>query len=173
MSAAPFWRDRVADRLTPEQRRLNMSRVRSKDTAPELLVRRMLHAQGYRYRLHRRDLPGRPDIVLPRHQTAVFVNGCFWHGHGCLLFRLPATRPDFWATKIAANRTRDAAARSRLRDEGWRTLDVWECALKGRQRLDLSVLADRLIDFISGSSMSGDIAGGHTISHQATVDGIA
>ncbi len=117
-AGAALWRDRVADRLTPEQRRLNMSRVRSKDTAPELLIRQLLHARGYRYRLHHRDLRGRPDVVLPKHQAAVFVNGCFWHGHGCSLFRMPATRPDFWATKIAANCARDAAARVSLRDLG-------------------------------------------------------
>ena len=136
-----------------------MSRVRSRDTAPELLVRQVLHARGYRYRLHRRDLPGRPDIVLPRHRAAVFVNGCFWHGHGCSLFRMPATRPDFWATKIAANRARDAAAHGNLRDLGWRTLDVWECALRGRRRLNPDVLANGLVDFVSGNCVRGDIAG--------------
>ena len=135
-----------------------MSRVRSRDTAPELLIRQLLHARGYRYRLHHRDLPGRPDVVLPKHQAAVFVNGCFWHGHGCSLFRMPATRPDFWATKIAANRARDAAARVSLRDLGWRVLDVWECALRGRRRLAPDVLAKELIDFVSGSCVSGDIA---------------
>lgn len=136
-----------------------MSRVRSRDTGPELLVRRILHARGYRYRLHRRDLPGRPDIVLPRYCAAVFVNGCFWHGHGCSLFRMPATRPEFWATKIAANRARDTAARGKLHDVGWRILDVWECALWGRRRLHPDVLAERLVNFVSGNCVSGDIAG--------------
>jgi DNA mismatch endonuclease (patch repair protein) len=148
-----------------------MSRVRSRDTAPELLVRRILHARGYRYRLHRRDLPGRPDIVLPRHRAAVFVNGCFWHGHGCSLFRMPATRTDFWATKNAVNRARDAAARAELRAEGWRILDVWECALKGRRRLNPDVLADGLVDFVSGTSVRRDIAGEPAITGQANVDG--
>lgn len=153
-----FWRDRVADRLTPEQRRLNMSRVRSKNTAPELLVRRALHARGYRYRLHHPDLPGRPDVVLPRHRTAVFVNGCFWHGHGCSIFRMPATRPDFWATKIAGNRMRDEAAREKLYNEGWRILDVWECALRGRHRLSPEMLAEELVGFLSGTCAKKDIA---------------
>lgn len=150
-----------------------MSRVRSRDTAPELLIRRILHARGYRYRLHRRDLPGRPDIVLSKHRAAVFANGCFWHGHGCPLFRMPATRPEFWATKIAGNRARDAAARLKLRDAGWRTLDVWECALRGRRRLDPDVLADGLIAFISGNCISGDIAGEPANDGQATTDGTA
>ena len=136
-----------------------MSRVRSKHTAPEILVRRVLHARGYRYRLHRRDLPGRPDIVLPRHCAAVFVNGCFWHGHDCSLFRMPATRPHFWAAKIEANRARDAAARRNLHEEGWRTLDIWECALRGRRRLNQDELAEKLIEFLSGICASRDIEG--------------
>jgi DNA mismatch endonuclease (patch repair protein) len=149
-----------------------MSRVRSKDTAPELIVRRVLHSEGYRYRLHRRDLPGRPDIVLPRHRAAVFVNGCFWHGHGCSLFRMPATRSEFWAAKIEANRVRDAAARGKLKDKGWRTLDVWECALRGQRRLSPHILAEGLVDFVSGTSVSGDIAG-EAGDRQALVDGAA
>jgi DNA mismatch endonuclease (patch repair protein) len=109
--------------------------------------------------MHRRDLPGRPDIVLPKHRAAVFVNGCFWHGHGCALSRTPATHTEFWAAKIAANRLRDAAAREKLHDAGWRTLHVWECALRGRRRLSSEVLAAGLIDFVSGDQRSGDIVG--------------
>ena len=135
-----------------------MSRVRSKDTAPELVVRRLLHSRGYRYRLHRTDLAGRPDLVLSKHRVAVFVNGCFWHGHSCALFRVPATRTEFWSAKIDANRTRDLLVRLRLREEGWRTLDIWECALRGPRRLDPDSFVDQLIGFIGGSQISGELA---------------
>jgi DNA mismatch endonuclease (patch repair protein) len=147
----------MVDRLTPDQRRLNMSRVRATDTRPEITVRRLLHSLGFRFRLHRRDLPGRPDIVLPRHRTAIFVHGCFWHGHDCSLFRMPATRTEFWAAKIAANRRRDGEAVSGLRDAGWRSLLIWECALRGRGRLPAETLTDRITAFIGGYAPSGAI----------------
>lgn len=142
----------MADRLTPDQRRLNMRRVRAKDTKPELAVRSLLHARGFRFRLHRRDLPGRPDIVLPRHRAAVFVHGCFWHGHGCSLFRLPATRTDFWSAKIAGNRRRDTAAAAALGARGWRSLWVWECALRGRNRLTADAVSEAMTAFIESDA---------------------
>lgn len=151
----------MADVLTPELRRLNMSRVRGKDTKPEMLVRRGLHARGLRFRLQRRDLPGRPDIVLPSKQVALFVHGCFWHGHDCPLFRMPATRQDFWRGKITANRLRDAAAVEALSDLGWRVAIVWECALRGVGRLSHENLLDRLVDFIAGSELLIEIRGGN------------
>ncbi len=97
----------MVDVLTSEQRSFNMSRIRGRDTKPELTLRRGLHSLGLRFRLHRRDLPGRPDLVFASRRAVVFVHGCFWHGHDCPMCRLPATRPDFWATKIAGNRARD------------------------------------------------------------------
>ena len=136
-----------------------MSRIRGKDTAPEMTVRRLLHAAGLRYRLHRRDLPGRPDVVLPRHAAAVQVHGCFWHGHACPLFRLPSTRTEFWQAKIEANRRRDAAAEAALRAMGWRTLIVWECSLKGAGRLQQEQLGRRLHDFVIGTTTQEEIAG--------------
>ncbi|HEY8604505.1 very short patch repair endonuclease [Tsuneonella suprasediminis] len=136
-----------------------MSRVRSKDTGPELTVRRLLHSLGFRFRLHRRDLPGTPDIVLPRHHVAVLVHGCFWHGHDCSLFRMPATRTEFWKAKIDANRHRDAEVRSDLLSEGWRTLCVWECAIRGSARLSSDDLAMQIITFLSERQNEGDIAG--------------
>lgn len=147
----------MVDRLTPDQRRLNMSRVRAKDTRPEMIVRRLLHSLGFRFRLHRRDLPGRPDIVLPRYRAAIFVHGCFWHGHDCSLFRMPTTRTEFWAAKIAANRRRDGDAVSGLRDAGWRSLLIWECALRGRGRLPAGTLAERITAFIVGNAPFGAI----------------
>lgn len=150
----------MADRLTTEQRRLNMSRVRAKDTAPEMKVRQLLHKMGFRFRLHRRDLPGKPDVVLPRYRAVIFVNGCFWHGHDCHLFRMPATRPEFWAGKIEANRTRDRAARTKLAGLGWRSLSVWECALKGTARLEIGGIERRLAGFVIGDAREEDIRGG-------------
>lgn len=149
----------MADVLTPELRRLNMSRIRGRDTKPEMLIRRGLHARGLRFRLHSRDLPGRPDIVLPSRKAVLFVHGCFWHGHDCPLFRMPATRPDFWREKIAANRLRDAAAVAALSGLGWRVGVVWECALRGAGRLSPEILLDRLVEFIAGTELLIEIRG--------------
>jgi DNA mismatch endonuclease (patch repair protein) len=107
-----------------------MAGIRATDTKPEMIVRRALHAAGFRYVLHDRRLSGRPDVVLPRWRAVVFINGCFWHGHTCGYFRLPGTRPEFWSTKIDANRRRDAAASAALASASWRVATVWECALR-------------------------------------------
>ena len=110
-----------------------MSSIRSKDTGPEMAVRRHLHAVGLRFRLHRAGMPGRPDLVLPRHRAVVFVHGCFWHGHdGC--YRPPRTRAQWWADKIARNRARDVAAETALAGAGWRVFVVWECSLRRSER---------------------------------------
>ena len=113
-----------------------MRAIKGRDTGPELIVRRLLHAMGYRFRLHRRDLPGRPDVVLPRLRLAVFVHGCFWHRHRCRYGQVnPATRADFWRTKFAANVERDRQAARSLRKAGWRVLVVWECQTRDVERL--------------------------------------
>ena len=125
----------MADRVTPERRSYIMSRVGQKHTGPEMALRRALHRLGYRYRLHRRDLPGSPDIVFPSRRKAVFVHGCFWHGHDCPMFKLPVTRQEFWMAKISSNRTRDARATAALLELGWRVANVWECTLRGPGRL--------------------------------------
>ena len=115
----------------------NMAAIRGKDTAPELAVRRILNAMGLRFRLHRKDLPGRPDIVMPKHRTVVFVHGCFWHRHeGCRYTTTPKTRQEFWQTKFAANVERDRRNRTDLQQLGWRVIVVWECEL--RQPSDLN-----------------------------------
>jgi DNA mismatch endonuclease (patch repair protein) len=108
-----------------------MSRVRSKDTKPELAVRKALHAAGFRYRLHRTDLPGRPDIVMPKFRTAVFVHGCFWHGHDCSRGRRPESNVGFWSAKLDRNAQRDANARLRLEQAGWNVVTIWECGVEG------------------------------------------
>jgi len=127
------------DILTPEQRSTRMAAVRQKHTTPELRLRRLLHAAGYRYRLHRRDLPGTPDIVFPGRRKAIFVNGCFWHGHDCRAGRLPATNQSYWDGKIEANVRRDARKGAELQELGWRTLTVWQCELRGAHRLPSQV----------------------------------
>jgi DNA mismatch endonuclease (patch repair protein) len=117
----------VADQVDPRRSAL-MARIRSRDTKPEIAVRRLLHSLGYRFRLHRRDLPGRPDIVLPRHRLAIFVHGCFWHQHpDCRLASRPKTRQDYWGPKLAGNVSRDQIAQESLRSLGWRVAVVWEC----------------------------------------------
>lgn len=121
----------MADIISPERRSALMSRIRGKNTKIELEVRKGLHALGFRYRLGGAALPGRPDIVLPKHRTAVFVHGCFWHQHDCHLFRLPKTRTDFWKAKVDANRARDIRVSSELEAIGWHVETIWECELRG------------------------------------------
>jgi len=108
-----------------------MAGIRGRDTKPERVIRSLLHRRGFRFRLDVRELPGRPDIVLPRYRAVVFVHGCFWHGHGCPLFKWPRTRTEFWREKIARNRANDARALAALAAQGWRVAVVWECALRG------------------------------------------
>lgn len=139
----------MTDVLTPQQRRLNMSRIRGKDTRPELVLRRGLHALGFRFRLHRKDLPGRPDMVFPRYRAVVLVHGCFWHGHDCPLFKLPATRREFWAAKIEGNKARDTRNLAGLTAAGWRVLMVWECALKGPARLPVDAVLTEITSWLT------------------------
>jgi DNA mismatch endonuclease, patch repair protein len=125
----------MADVHTPEQRSFNMSRVKSKDTKPELMVRKFLHAHGFRYRLHDKKLPGKPDIVLPKYKTVIFVHGCFYHGHeGCRYFVVPKTRTEWWLDKINGNRRRDADNNAKIAAADWRIITVYECELKPTSR---------------------------------------
>ena len=127
------------DTRTPAKRSEIMSAVRTKDTGPELLVRKLLSAQGYRYRLHRKDLPGRPDIVFPSQHKAIFVHGCFWHGHRCKKGRLPKSRLRYWRPKILANKKRDARNLAILRRLGWGVLTVWQCHLKDQDTMSRKI----------------------------------
>lgn len=140
-----------------------MAGIGSKDTKPEMLIRRGLHAVGFRYRLHARWLPGRPDLVFPRRRAVIFINGCFWHGHGCSLFRWPGTRPEFWRTKIAGNIKRDQASREALLTSGWRVLDVWECSLRGRERLGPEAVLARSAAFLNGDEAHASIGAAQTV----------
>ena len=113
-----------------------MSRIKSKNTKPEILVRSFLHREGFRFSLHRKDLPGKPDIVLPRYRTCIFVNGCFWHAHDCEKFRMPKSNQDFWKDKFDTNKKRDKRKCRQLRRLGWSVLTIWECEVVKSKRLE-------------------------------------
>jgi len=134
-----------------EHRRWTMSQVKSKDTAPEMIVRRLLHSMGYRYRLHDKALPGKPDLAFAGRKKVIFIHGCFWHGHDCKRgARIPSTRQDYWLSKVGKNKERDARSVSSLEQAGWDVLVVWECELKDRV-----ALAERLAQFLGGPSGFG------------------
>ena len=149
----------MPDVLTPEQRRLNMSRIRGTHTKPEKLIRSALHRNGLRFRLHRRDLPGRPDIVFVRQRVAVFVHGCFWHQHDCPYATLPATRAEFWKAKLAGNVRRDQRVLEQLKQDRWRVLIVWECAVRGSGRHSPAELADGIDAFLERDTILYELRG--------------
>ena len=127
----------MADKLTSSQRSHCMSRIRGKNTKPEILVRKGLHARGFRFRLHNKKLPGSPDIVLPKYGVAIMVNGCFWHGHkGCRYATKPKSNVEFWETKIARNKHRDEVTAAHLEALGWTVITIWECELRTSSQLD-------------------------------------
>ncbi|WP_081344578.1 very short patch repair endonuclease [Janthinobacterium lividum] len=149
----------MADIVPPSVRSRMMSGIKGKNSQPEMLVRRMLFAAGFRFRLHRRDLPGTPDIVMPSRKIAIFVHGCFWHAHKeCKYFKIPATRPDFWVEKLQANVDRDQRAFDALTAMGWRVLCVWECATRDRETV--KTLSDRITAWINQDTPSGEIGRG-------------
>lgn len=149
----------MVDVFTTSKRSEVMAGIPRRDTAIELILRKELHRRGFRFRVDRGDLPGRPDIVLPRYRAAVFANGCFWHFHDCSLFRMPGSNRDFWQRKLEGNRERDLRKRRELRDLDWRVLDVWECALKGPDRIGLDRVAERAAEWIKGEGRRGTIRG--------------
>lgn len=120
----------MSDIVDPKARSRMMANIKGKNTKPEMAIRSALHRLGYRFRLHRKDLPGKPDIVLPKYRAVVFVNGCFWHGHFCSLFKWPKTREGFWREKILSNKARDQRNIQILLDRGWRVCIIWECSIK-------------------------------------------
>lgn len=128
-----------------------MSGIRGRNTKPEILIRSLLHRRGFRFRLHVRDLPGKPDIVLPRYHAVIFVHGCFWHGHDCPLFKWPGTRPDFWREKIGRNRVNDHKSSEALLASGWRVGIVWECAIRGACK-NIEGVAQSLDDWLRSSA---------------------
>lgn len=136
----------MTDVHSKETRSYNMSKIRSKDTKPELLVRKFLHSQGFRYRIHVKDLPGKPDIVLPKYKTVIFIHGCFWHGHGgCKYYVIPKTRTEWWFEKINKNKTKDQTSIELLKEKGWNIIEIWECDLKKSVQLEtLNQLSKRI-----------------------------
>lgn len=145
----------IVDRIT---RSRMMARVKSKNTKPEILIRKRLHARGFRYRLHQASLPGKPDLVFPKYGAVILVNGCFWHGHDCHLFKIPSTRTDFWKNKITSTRRNDRKVLERLSSEGWRICIVWECALRGKGKDPVSVV-ENIASWLSGNEAFLEIKG--------------
>lgn len=145
-----------------------MAGIGPANTKPEMLIRRGLHALGFRYRLHVKGLPGKPDLVFPGRRAAIFVHGCFWHGHDCALFRWPSTREEFWRSKIGGNITRDRRVTAQLLDQGWRVLNVWECALKGREKMPLEEVLTACATFLDGTDIQTSIGRDQTVTVDAS-----
>ena len=153
----------MADIVSPEKRSRMMAGIRGKNTRPEIFVRKGLHALGFRYRLHVKDLPGKPDIVFPKYGAAIFVHGCFWHGHDCHLFCRPKSREEFWRAKIETNQKNDEKSLYAISEQGWRTLVIWECAIKGKIRLPSQETILRAAEWLRGTSVCGEIRGSEPI----------
>lgn len=147
----------MADVVSPQKRSEMMSGIKGKNTKPEIIFRKILHSRGFRFRLHNKDLPGKPDLVLPKYKAVIFIHGCFWHGHeDCKLFRLPKSRIDFWQQKITGNMERDKRRLPVLEEAGWRILIVWECALKGKAELAIGS-ADLAQIWLAGNNPHAEI----------------
>jgi DNA mismatch endonuclease (patch repair protein) len=134
----------MTDVHTLEQRTYNMSRIKSKNTRPELEIRKLLYKRGFRYRLHRKELPGKPDLVFPKHKAVIFINGCFWHHHDCRLFKIPETRKAWWEKKLTKNKKRDKKNLSHLLHNGWRVMVIWECSFRGKKKID----SDKILQIV-------------------------
>lgn len=148
-----------ADIVSPSVRSRMMAGIRGKNTQPELAIRSALHRRGFRFRLHRKDLPGKPDLVFPGRNAVIFVHGCFWHGHDCHLFRWPKSREAFWRDKIGTNIERDWNQREALVDAGWRIGTVWECALKGKTRLPFECVVDQCTIWLKSDKKTLEVSG--------------
>jgi len=149
----------MADVVSADVRSRMMSGIRGKNTKPEMIIRRGLHAKGFRYVLHDKRLPGKPDLVLPKYQAVIFIHGCFWHGHNCHLFKWPKTREGFWRKKIEGNKQTDVSAMAALAGSGWRYCVIWECALKGRARAPVSATIKRISKWLISRHPTIEITG--------------
>ncbi len=149
----------MTDIVDPATRSIMMSNIRNKDTRPELLLRKGLFKKGFRYSLHSPTIPGKPDIILQKYNALIFVNGCFWHGHECNLFKWPKTRSDFWKQKITGNKERDAKNQKKCRNLGWRVLIVWECAMKGKLKQPPEKIIDLVSDWINSKNSFMEVSG--------------
>ncbi len=142
----------MADIVDSKTRSRMMSGIGTKNTRPEMVVRKLLHGMGFRYRLHRKDLPGKPDLVLPVYDVAVLINGCFWHGHECHLFKWPKSNREFWRKKISGNRERDLRVQKELCELGWHVMVVWECATRTKTQAQLLSLANQMAKWIGADA---------------------
>lgn len=149
----------MADIVPAGVRSRMMAGIRGRDTKPELILRRGLHGLGFRYRVSPGNVPGKPDLVFPKYRAVLLVHGCFWHGHDCHLFRWPSSREEFWRAKIGRNRERDAEVRQQLVRDGWRVATVWECALKGRERLEPRAVIETVAAWLRGDGDLLEIRG--------------
>lgn len=149
----------MADVVSKKTRSRMMSGIRGKDTRPELMIRSALHRHGFRFRLHYGQLPGKPDLVFPKYSAVVLINGCFWHGHDCHLFKWPSTREEFWHQKITSNQVRDARNSAEYKKRGWKSMVIWECALKGRTRLDPDDVVEIVASWLKFGSVDSRILG--------------
>jgi len=149
----------VIDIVDKKTRSRMMAAIKGKDTKGELLIRKALHKRGYRYRLHCKELPGRPDLVFAKYNAVIFVNGCFWHGHNCDLFKWPKTRPEFWRKKISGNRERDAKNIRILSEKGWRYCILWECIFRGAKKKSIEELLKTITAWLSSSKIKLELSG--------------
>ncbi len=149
----------MTDVHTPETRSRNMAAIKSGNTKPEVFIRSLLHRAGFRFRIHVKNLPGKPDIVLPKYRSVILIHGCFWHGHDCHLFKLPKTRTEFWESKISGNRERDIKTVNCLSGKGWKVLTIWECAVKGKHRLNPENLIKKTAEWITNGNKISEIKG--------------
>ncbi|GAM11344.1 putative very short patch repair endonuclease [Geobacter sp. OR-1] len=148
----------MADIVSSDKRSQMMSGIKGKNTKLEILVRRGLFSRRMRFRLHVTKLPGKPDLVFAKYRTVVFVNGCFWHGHNCSLFRLPSTNSDFWKQKIQKNRENDAKHKKQLAETGWKTITIWECTVRGKKQEVVTQVLDALAEMISQPSLLKELS---------------
>lgn len=149
----------MADIVSKKKRSEMMSGIQGKDTKPELKIRSALHKLGFRYKLYDKSLPGKPDLVFPKYNAVIFIHGCFWHLHKCHLFKWPLTRPEFWRKKIIGNKKRDEINLHALKEMDWRILIVWECALKGKNKLDFGSTIKSISDWLKSSNQYAEITG--------------
>lgn len=147
----------MTDVVDPETRSKMMAGIRGKDTRPELAVRRQLHQRGFRYRLHDKNLPGKPDIILKKYNAVIFIHGCFWHRHNCHLFKWPKTRPEFWRQKITRNHENDVKALEDLQFAGWRVCIVWECSIKGASK-NISMVSESIVRWLKSNKSMLEIS---------------
>lgn len=136
-----------------------MSGIRSKNTKPEITIRKALHKKGFRFRLHSSKLPGTPDLVFQKYKTVIFTHGCFWHNHDCVLFKWPSSRPDFWKNKLSRNKIKDRKSLEKLLEQNWRVLVIWECAFKGPEKLSLEEVVSASTSFLTGNKKFFEIKG--------------